>query len=367
MTLLYKSSARSTTSMPVDATGFDFNLPAELEAAEPPEARGLARDEVRLMVSSHSADTVTHTTFREIGRFLHAGDVLVINTSGTLNAALNATRANTGTAAELHLSTQITGGYWTVELRQIQPDGTYPLHEDLTGEVCALPGGASATLHAPYPASAGSLSRLWLATLRTPVPLLEYLTQHGFPIRYRYVPEVWPNEYYQTVYANEPGSAEMPSAGRAFTHELMTRLLAQGVIFAPLVLHTGVASLESHEPPYAEYYHVSPETARLVGAAHEAGSRVIAIGTTAVRALESVTDARGSVHAGEGWTELVVTPERGLRMVYGLLTGLHEPRSSHLAMLEALAGRDHLRHTYAEALAHRYLWHEFGDLHLLLP
>jgi S-adenosylmethionine:tRNA ribosyltransferase-isomerase len=208
---------------------------------------------------------------------------------------------------------------------------------------------------------------LWLATLDLPGPLDDYLAQYGFPIRYKYVKQAWPSEYYQTVYATEPGSAEMPSAGRAFTPELLTRLVAKGIQIAPLILHTGVASLEKHEPPYEEFYHVPLETARLVNATHAAGKRVIAVGTTVVRALETVTDAEGVIHPGEGWTRLVITPERGLRAVNGLLTGLHEPEASHLAMLQALAGLEHLEVTYAEALKQGYLWHEFGDLHLILP
>jgi S-adenosylmethionine:tRNA ribosyltransferase-isomerase len=207
---------------------------------------------------------------------------------------------------------------------------------------------------------------LWLSTLDLPRPLDEYLDRHGFPIRYGYVWESWPVSYYQTVYAAETGSAEMPSAGRAFTPELITRLISHGVQFAPLILHTGVASLEDDEPPHEEFYRVSSDTARLVNAARAAGRRVIAVGTTAVRALETVTDEAGITHPGEGWTDLVITPERPVRSVSAMLTGLHEPRSTHLAMLEALAGREHLRITYREALREGYLWHEFGDLHLIL-
>ena len=158
----------------------------------------------------------------------------------------------------------------------------------------------------------------------------------------------------------------MPSAGRAFTPELITRLVARGVQVAPLLLHTGVASLEDHEPPYEEYYEIPAASARLINQARREGRRVIAVGTTVVRALETVV-ADGEVHPGQGWTGLVITPQRRLRAVSGLLTGLHEPRASHLAMLAALAGEAHLRLAYAEALRERYLWHEFGDLHLILP
>ncbi len=339
----------------------DFELPPELEAAEPPEARGLARDAVRLMVSYKDADRVVHTSFRNLIDFLEAGDTLVINTSGTLNAALRATREG-GATLELHLSTRLPADLWLIEPRRFNGVSTELLRDVYAGETLRLPGGATVTLHTTY----GGSPRLWVSTLNLPVPPDEYLDRYGFPIRYGYVRESWPLDYYQTVYATERGSAEMPSAGRAFTPELITRLVARGVQIAPLILHTGVASPEKDEPPYEEYYRAPSTTARTVNSARAAGKRVIAVGTTSVRALETVTDEDGVAHPGEGWTRLVVTPERGIRSVDGMLTGLHEPRSSHLAMLEAISGRDHLRITYAEALAEGYLWHEFGDLHLIL-
>jgi S-adenosylmethionine:tRNA ribosyltransferase-isomerase len=346
----------------------DFELPSELEAGEPPETRGLMRDEVRLMVSYASDDRVIHSRFRDLEDFLEAGDVLVINTSGTMNAALEAERED-GTELELHLSTHMPAGLWILELRRPTGAATEPFRHVTPGETLRLPEGATAKLHAPYPGDSARSeggSRLWLSTLDLPRPLDEYLDRHGFPIRYGYVRESWPVSYYQTVYATETGSAEMPSAGRAFTPELIMRLISRGVQFAPLILHTGVASLEDDEPPYEEFYRVPPDTARLVNAAQAAGRRVVAVGTTAVRALETVTDEDGLAHPGEGWTDLVVTPERPVRSVSAMLTGLHEPRSTHLAMLEALAGREHLRIAYREALREGYLWHEFGDLHLIL-
>src|ERR671916_3041036 len=345
----------------------NFDLPPELEADAPPEARGFERDEVRLMVSYRSDDRVVHSTFRDIGDFLEAGDVLVINTSGTMNAALDVERED-GTVLELHLSTRLPADLLIVELRRPTDAATEPFQYAMASETLRLPGGATATLYGPYPSGSPPRkgSRLWVSTLDLPDPLDEYLERYGFPIRYRYVRESWPSSYYQTVYATETGSAEMPSAGRAFTPELITRLVAGGIQVAPLILHTGVASLEDDEPPYEEIYRVPPETAHLVNSARAAGRRVVAVGTTAVRALETVTDESGTTHPGEGWTRLVVTPERGVRSVNAMLTGLHEPRSSHLAMLEALAGREHLRTTYGEALREGYLWHEFGDLHLIL-
>lgn len=340
----------------------DFTLAPGLEAAEPPEARGLSRDEVRLLVSYREDERLLHAAFRDLPCFLDAGDIVVVNSSATRPAALPAVRSG-GEAIRLHLSTHLPANLWLVELRWLAHDATEPLRDGRIGERLALPDGAHATLLATY--SPGG--RLWIATLELPQPLDDYLALHGRPIRYRYVRGDWPLDAYQTIFAGEPGSAEMPSAGRAFTPEVVTHLVRRGVLVVPLVLHTGVASLEAHEPPYEEYYRVPPATARAINAARDGGGRVIAVGTTVVRALETVATDDGIVQASAGWTDLVITPHHRMRVVDGLLTGLHEPRSSHLAMLAALAGRRHLELAYSAALHEGYLWHEFGDLHLILP
>jgi S-adenosylmethionine:tRNA ribosyltransferase-isomerase len=237
------------------------------------------------------------------------------------------------------------------------------------GTVVRLPGGGRAELRLPASADAvaGDPVRLWVATVALPLPLLPYLARYGRPIRYDYVPQEWPISSYQTVFADEPGSAEMPSAARPFSAALITRLVSRGVGIAPFVLHCGVSSPEQHEPPVAEWYRVPPTTAAQVNAARRAGGRVIAVGTTAMRALETVTDPGGVVHPGEGWTELVIDRQRRIRAATGLITGWHEPGASHLALLEAVAGAEVVAASYAEAIAHRYLWHEFGDSHLVLP
>jgi len=360
------------SSRPLHRDALDFDLPPHLEAGEPPEARGLSRDEVRLMVSYRADDRIVHTRFRDLPQYLEEGDLLVVNTSGTLNASLPATGAR-AEQFELHLSTRLPGDIWTVEVRGGHKD-TGSTDALLTLDVptsLALPGGGTATVHDRYHCGCfrshePAETRLWIATLTLPLPLVQYLNRYGSPIRYSYVRKEWPNSYYQTVFAAEPGSAEMPSAGRAFTPAVLSRLGEGGVLLAPLLLHTGVASLENHEPPYEEYYRVPAETAQRVNEARTSGRRVIAVGTTVVRALETVTDTTGTVYPGDGWTCTVITPERGVRATTGLLTGLHEPRASHLVMLEAIAGRPHLERTYAEALQRGYLWHEFGDLHLIL-
>jgi S-adenosylmethionine:tRNA ribosyltransferase-isomerase len=325
------------------------------------------------MVARRSQGTVAHRHFSDLPQLLDAGDVVVVNTSATIPARLPAQTAE-GRPAVLHLSGRLPGGLWVVELRHHSPGGsglgpTTPWLDAEAGAVILLPDGGRAELRLPASADAASSGpvRLWVATLELPRPWLAYLARHGHPIRYSYVPQEWPISSYQTLFAEVPGSAEMPSAARPFSTEVITRLVTRGIGVAPFILHCGVSSPESHEPPAAEWFRVPPTTAAQVNAARRGGHRVIAVGTTAVRALETVTDPGGVIHPGEGWTELVVTSDRPIRAVDGLVTGWHEPGASHLAMLEAVAGPDLVAASYAEALAEGYLWHEFGDSHLVLP
>jgi S-adenosylmethionine:tRNA ribosyltransferase-isomerase len=348
-----------------------FRVPSDLEASEPPEARGVPRDAVRLLVARRAAGTIEHRYFQDLPQLLGAGDVLVVNTSATLPASLAAEAA--GQPATLHYSGRLPGGLWIVELRRRGPAGagssTQPWLHAVPGTVVRLPGGGRAELRLPASADAvaGDPIRLWVATVALPLPFLPYLARYGRPIRYGYVPQEWPISSYQTVFADGPGSAEMPSAARPFSAALITRLVSRGVGIAPFVLHCGVSSPEQHEPPVAEWYRVPPTTAAQVNAARQAGGRVIAVGTTAMRALETVSDPGGTVHPGEGWTELVIDSDRCIRAADGLITGWHEPGASHLALLEAVAGGEVVAASYAAAIAHRYLWHEFGDSHLVLP
>jgi S-adenosylmethionine:tRNA ribosyltransferase-isomerase len=346
------------------ADALDFELPTELEATEPPEVRGRGRDDVRLLVAHRRSGELIDAEFDDLPAFLTADDLLIINTSGTLPAALDALRAG-GEQVVVHLSTHLGGDVWAVEVRRVVDGATAPWGDaaPLAGERLRLPEGGKLSLRGPFLAS----SRLLTARLDVPGELLPYLARHGRPIRYGYVPEGWPIDAYQSVWTTEPGSAEMPSASRPFTPELVSRLVAAGVGFAPVLLHTGVASLESHEAPYPEHFRVPAVTARRVRETREVGGRVIAVGTTAVRAIESATGDGCEVRPSHGWTDIVITPERGVRVVDGLLTGWHEPRASHLQMLEAIAGRPLLTASYEHALAERYRWHEFGDTHLIVP
>jgi S-adenosylmethionine:tRNA ribosyltransferase-isomerase len=365
-------------------------LARDLEAAEPPEARGLARDAVRLMVA-RDGEPLVHARFVDLPQHLRPGDLLVVNESATLPAALDARRADR-TQLALHLSTPEPAGArapaaepaaargpaprpavpeagarrglaadtgrWVVELRR---DGARFRGGD-AGERLSLAGGGSAELVAPYL----SPGRLWIAALDLPVPLLEHLAAHGRPIRYAHQPHPRPLADHQTIFASVPGSAEMPSAGRPFTPRVLHALAARRVDIAPVLLHTGVSSQERGERPYPERFSVGAATAARINAARRSGGRVIAVGTTVTRALETAAAPDGAVAPASGWTSLTITPERGVRAVDGLITGWHEPDASHVLLLEAVAGRALVERSYAAALGLRYRWHEFGDGHLLL-
>jgi S-adenosylmethionine:tRNA ribosyltransferase-isomerase len=347
-------------------------LGPELAAHEPPEVRGNGRDDVRLLVSRSAAAEIRQYAFADLPDLLLPGDLVVVNNSATLPAAVAVSPHLT-----VHFSTAMPAGDWLVELRSGSGQATVPLYgaTDVLASArqgLELPGGAVLTLTARFS------QRLWRARLSTAV--IPYLYRYGQPIRYSYVPRPWPIGAYQTVFATNPGSAEMPSAARPFTPELVTSLVSRGINVAPVTLHTGVSSLEGGEDPYPESYDVPAATARMVNLTRRSGGRVIAIGTTVVRALESaalesatpqgatpqVTAPLG-LGASAGWTAHVVTRQSGVSVVDGLLTGLHEPKSTHLWMLAAFAGDELLRRCYAVATAGGYRWHEFGDVHLLLP
>jgi len=342
-------------------------------ATKPPEARGLDRDEVRLLVAGDGV--LRHARFRDLSRFMRRGDLLVVNTSATLPAAIDGRRGNGG-AVVVHFSTALDDGSWVVELR---PPGraTGPVDDARRDEEIVLDGGAQLQLLEPYPDGAASRTRLWRAAVAGPdaghsppspsLDVVAMLQRHGRPIAYAYVEGRWPLAMYQTVFARHPGSAEMPSAGRPFTRRLVAQLLTAGIEIVPVLLHTGVSSLEAGEAPLPERLEVSRATAERLTAAHREGRRVIAVGTTAARAAETVAAADGTASPVTGWTDLQLGPERRARIIDGIITGWHEPGTSHLRLLEAIAGADLVSRAYREALGAGYLWHEFGDSCLLLP
>ena len=338
-----------------------FTLPPDAEATAPPEWHGLQRDEVRLM--GVRPEGTTSVRFRDLPELLEPGDLVVVNTSGTLPARLPARRAD-GVVVPLHWSTELDDGDWVVELRR--PDNSGPDLGVEPGTVLDLPGGVPITLLSGFPDPARP-SRLWRARTAPRLPATAYLQDHGTPIEYGYLRDRFPLAAFQTVYGAEPGSAEMASAGRPFTEEILVALMTRGVPVVPLTLHTGVSSPELHEPPSPERFAVPEVTARLVTSTRQAGGRVVAVGTTVTRALETATGEDGVTRAADGWTDLVLGPDRPARAVTGLITGLHEPEASHLLLLEAVAGPELVAAAYDRAVAEHYLWHEFGDSMVFLP
>lgn len=333
-------------------------------ADRPAEERGLTRDGVRLLVAT--TDGLAHARFSDLPRFLAPGDLLVVNTSGTLAAAVDAHRAD-GRPVTVHFSTPLDDGCWLAELRHGDEERGR-VTDAAPAETIALPGPAELTLLHRYPDPAAE--RLWVVAVTgtgATHGVEAFLAGHGRPIRYSYVPAEWPLAAYQTVFSRHPGSAEMPSAGRPFTTGLVVDLITDGLLIAPITLHAGVASLEAGELPLPERFAVPEPTARLVNLTRLAGRRVVAVGTTVTRALESAADLEGSVRPSRGWTDLVLGAQHPARVVNGLITGWHDPEASHLALLEAVAGTALVKAAYAEADEAGYLGHEFGDSCILLP
>lgn len=339
-----------------------FAIPANHEAVGPPEEFGLGRDQVRLLVARPGE--VRHLRFSDLPDQLEPGDLLVVNTSATLPAALDAHRAD-GSPVVVHVSGAESSGEWVVELRL--PDASGPEPEHALGEKVLLPDDLVLTLGPGFPDASAATPRLRRATVTPPTEPVTYLHRVGRPIGYSNLRRRYPLSAFQTVYGRDPGSAEMASAGRPFTPQLMVELIARGVTVAPLVLHAAVSSPDVGEPPLAERFAVPADTARLVRSARRAGRRVVAVGTTVVRALESAADAIGTVRQAAGATNLVLGPDRPARVVNGLITGLHAPEASHLRLLQAVAGPELVELAYGAAVDRRYLWHEFGDSTLFLP
>ena len=339
----------------------DFERPRALQAAGPPERRGLERDEVRLLVSTPRGHE--HARFRDLPRFLTPGTLLVVNASATLPASLPARHLALDPLVA-NVSTDYGGGLHLIEFRKSAAEpGPLPLEVGDVLEIAGLP----ARLVAPHP----GLPRLWF--VRVGGDLRRVMERMGAPIRYGYLePPYPPLAAYQTLFARQPGSAEMPSAGRPFTPRVVDALRSRGIDLAEITLHTGVSSHEveadevERQPLYAEPFKVPRRTADRVTAARREGRPVIAVGTTVVRALESAWDGEW-VRPAAGFTRLMIHPGRPVRTVDGLLTGLHDPLASHLALLYAVAPRELVRAGYEAAVREGYLWHEFGDSHLILP
>ena len=345
---------------------FSFDLPPALSAREPAERRGIAHDEVRLMVIDRRTNRIAHTRFNHLADYLRPGDLLVFNTSRTLPASLVGCEAPPETCIEVRLAEHLPDDSWLALL----------LCQDTELFSCNLRSGIELSFGAELTGTVydrdPEIPRLWrIRFSKTGAELVDAIYRVGRPIRYSYVAAPWNLDYYQTVYAREPGSLEMPSAGRAFTWRLLFDLKRRGIETAYIILHTGLSSymddeLDAKHPASEEEYFVGQAAAERINRARAGGGRVIAVGTTVVRTLESVADATGAVHPGHGYTRLHITADHRLRTVNGLLTGLHEPAASHLDLLTAFLPANQIQTAYEEAVRLGYLWHEFGDLNLIL-
>jgi S-adenosylmethionine:tRNA ribosyltransferase-isomerase len=330
-------------------------------ASAPAELTQGSRDAVRLLVVR--PDGIRHRRFPDLIDALHPGDALVVNTSAVVNAEIDAVRGRTPVV--LHLAGELDDGSWVVELRSA-PDAARAVLDASPGEVIQV-GDLAFTLVSAYPATgspSGVGNRLWRAIATGSVRAV--FDRRSRPIAYGYLSGRWPLVAYQTVFSRIPGSAEMASAGRPFTTALVRALITRGIHFAPVVLHTGVSSQEAGEPPQPERFEVPASTADLLNQVRNQGGRVVAVGTTATRAVESAV-VSGRVVPRTGWTERIITPGDGPRIVTGLITGWHDAQASHLLLVEAVAGHDLTQRAYDAALAEGYAWHEFGDSGLFLP
>lgn len=332
--------------------------PRELRASLPAELRGLRRDGARLCVVERASGRITHTTVAHLGEHLIAGDLLVVNSSRTLPAALRVTRED-GQQVQVRPGALREGEWDALAVETHPPHRNIGLH---AGELLRARSGLQLRVVAERP----DAPLLWTMTIERGDPMATLL-RDGEPIRYSYVPEPVALEHYQTVYAGTPGSVEIPSAGRHLTWELLGELRDAGIDVTDIVLHCGLSSFQDddvdlHKPLIEEWFAVRAETADRINRAR----RVIAVGTSVIRTLETATDDTGTVRAMSGWTPLVITPHTRLRVVDALLTGLHEPPATHLDMLGALLDETLLERAYIEVRERGYLWHEFGDAMLIL-
>ena len=345
-----------------------FVLPPELEATEPVEVRTGRRDSVRLLVS-RGAEPPTHERFTDLPGLLEPGDLLVVNTSKTMPAAVSGTLVPPGSwphvrPVEVHLSTELPTGLWLVEVRSPGRPASTPMADDVTGSRVELDGGASIDLLARFTGS----NRLWVSSLHLPdgVGLVDHLAAHGRPIRYPLRAAGLAHRRLRHGVRHRAGQRR-DAQRQPSVHHRAGHGSGRG-------RHRDQPRAAAHRRLVGRVPRASVPRALLGAPGHRrsgqrhaaAGGRVVAVGTTVVRALESAVDDRGVVHPASGWADVVVTPERGVRAVDGLITGWHEPEASHLLMLEAVAGRPALASAYDAAIAERYLWHEFGDVHLIL-
>jgi S-adenosylmethionine:tRNA ribosyltransferase-isomerase len=361
----------------MSVSDFDYDLPPELIAQHPAERRDASR-----LLEVPPEGPFVHRSFQELPDLLAPGDVLVVNQSRVFPARLLG-RKPTGARAEVLLVRPAVhergggvarggeggggmggeGSLWEALVRpggKLKPGRTVVVAEGFEVDIVeALPSGNR------------------LVRLRTEEPLEDALDRHGrlpLPPYIERTDDADDRDRYQTVYAVDRGSIAAPTAGLHFTEELLRRIEDRGVRRVPVTLHVGVGTFRPVEvddpaehPMHAEWYSISDDSAVEINLAREAGGRVWAVGTTSVRTLESAADPGGAVRPGQGETDLFIRPPYDFRVVDGLITNFHLPRSTLLMLVSALAGRDRILEAYAEAVRERYRFYSYGDAMVITP
>ncbi len=341
----------------MEVRDFDFNLPEDLIAQQPVEPR----DAARLLVVPQNGGELQHRYFHQLPDLLQPGDVLVLNDTRVIPARLFGRRESTGAMVEILLLTRLDLHRWEVLVR--------PGRKAQVGDTIVFGNGQLTAAIEAHTTAGGRVIRFSFGESFEKV--LAELGQMPLP---PYIKgELVDPERYQTVYAAHPGSAAAPTAGLHFTSELMERLAAKGVLLVYLTLHVGlgtfrpvqVEKVEQHQM-HAEFYQIGETAASAINQAKRSGGRVIAVGTTCVRTLETVGDAKGMVHPGNGWTDIFIYPGYSFKVVDGMITNFHLPRSTLIMLVSAMAGRERILYAYEQAIEKRYRFYSFGDAMLII-
>ncbi|MBO0961508.1 S-adenosylmethionine:tRNA ribosyltransferase-isomerase [Neobacillus sp. MM2021_6] len=342
----------------VETNALDFYLPTELNASLPPEKRGLRRDHVRMLTLNRITGEIKHDHFFHLADYLQPGDLVILNNSRTIPAVLQA-EWRRGTfkripAAEVRLARRRDVDIWEALIVAA------PVK---MGDILQFSSELAATVIGERENSPLKIIQF----SKKGTDLVNIIYALGEPVRYEYIEQPWDLDSYQTVFASHPGSVEMPSAGRAFSWELLFKLKRKNIQVDFIQLHTGLSYFLDDQWPQTpeeneEEYHISERTMERIHETKARGKRVIAIGTTVVRALETAA----KIGALSGMTKLYINQKFSLKIVNGIITGLHEPKASHLDMLSAFISEKYLLKAYDQAIESGYLWHEFGDMNLIL-
>lgn len=336
----------------MDVKDFDYELPEELIAQDPLENR----DDSRLLVLNRMDGHRNHIHFRDIKNLLMPGDCLVINNTRVIPARLMGVKEGTGAAIEVLLLTRRDKDVWEVLVK--------PGKKAKVGARISFGNGLMIGEVIDIIADGNRLIRLSYQGIFE--ELLDKLGQMPLPPYIKH--QLKDKNRYQTVYAKHKGSAAAPTAGLHFTQELLKQIRSQGVGIAEVTLHVGLGTfrpvkvehVEEHHM-HSEYYFIEEHAAELINRTKQQGGRIIAVGTTSCRTLESAADEQGVLHAGSGWTDIFIYPGYSFRMVDALITNFHLPQSTLMMLVSALAGRDAIMEAYQEAVEMKYRFFSFGD------